>query len=165
MKYQTNKELGPFLNHWGCNFCSILQKVERKSGYKFKWTNEQIVEVYKNAMHLGIVSPEVVDKDGKPFDGCIVMDGKLLFNLAAEYAGIDARAKAFRHEEWNYQPHENEEEVLELKRNGYGGSHFVSGNNVANQHPWTHEIEYDGIEGGSRCAQEGWVASKRILGF
>lgn len=164
MKWQTNGPLGPYINHWGCHFCSILQKVEKMSKGAFKWTNEQIVEIQKNAIHLEFLTPDI-EKDGKPFDGCTVLYGDKIFNIAAEYAGIEVRAKGYRHEEWNYQPNANEEEILELKRDGYAGSHFVSGNNVANQKPWTKEIEYDGIEGGSRCAQEGWIASKRIMSF
>lgn len=165
MKWQGNEPLGPYLNHWGCHIISILGKVEFRAKGAFKWTNEQIVEVYKNAVHLGYIQEEVVDKKGNPVDGCDVLHGRELFNLAAEYAGIPDRAKYYRHEEWNYQPNADEDEILELKRHGYAGSHFVDGNNKANQNPWALEIQFDPIEGGSRCAKEGWIASKRILGF
>lgn len=165
MKFQSNPELGPFLNHWGCNVCSILQKVEKKLGYTFKWTNEQIVEVYKLGIVAGFIQDEVYNKDGSPKDGCDVLDYVGFFNLAAKYANSAWRAKNMRHAEYNYQPLENEEEILELKRDGYAGSHFVTGNNKANQSPWQKEIEYDGIEGGSQCQKLGWIASKRILVF
>jgi hypothetical protein len=165
MKWQTNKELGPYLNHWGCFIDSILQKVEKKSGYQFKWTNEQIVEIYKHGISAGFIQEEIANPDGTPKDGCDVLDVVGVFNLGADFAGIADRAKSYHYAEHDYQPQDNETEILELKRDGYAGSHYVDGNDKANQTPWQNEIEFDPIEGGSNCARVGWIASKRIFVF
>ena len=45
MKFQTNPELGPFINHWGCFFCSILEKVEKSTGWTKHFSNANVVGV------------------------------------------------------------------------------------------------------------------------
>lgn len=158
MKYQTNESLGPFINHWGCHICSILEKVEKLSvgiGKPFKFSNSDVGAVYITAMRHGAVQQEIT-KDGKPFDGCSVLDGAGLFNIACQMFDLPIEATGYRKETNDYVCKDNEEEVLELKRAGYNGSHFVAGNKYGG-------IEFDPIEGGSVCAARGWVESKRVL--
>ena len=164
MKYQTNACLGKFINAWGCNICSIMEKVEKTSalyGKPFKFSNSDVGGVYTTAMLRGIVQKEVFTEDGEPEDGCTVNNPKLLFNLCAEMFKLPVFCESFRQADAHYFPAANEEEMLELKRNGYHGSHFVSGNGKPGL--LKDEIEFDPIEGGSRCAREGWIASKRIF--
>lgn len=170
MKYQTNPSLGPFLNHWGCHVASILEKVEKASGWTKKFTNDDVVKIYRAGMECGHIQKEVFNADGSPRDGCLILDkdksgasdGEFIFNLGAELLGVPFRAKSYRKESADYVPGKGEEEVLELKRSGYNGSHFVAGTNVVGSN-WKKEIEFDPIEGGSFCAREGWIESKRIL--
>ena len=171
MKYQTNPELGPFLNHWGCHFCCILEKVEIKTNQKF--SNAEVVAIYQKAMSEGYVQKEVRDHENHPIDGCTILDGDKngagdgdkIFNLGAELKGSPIRAIGYRWESKDYVIKPNEEEILELKRVGYPGSHFVSGTGVPHPELWQHEIEFDPIEDGSQCARHGWIESKRILSF
>jgi hypothetical protein len=163
LKYQTNPQLGPFLNHWGCHICSILCKVEIRGGVKF--TNAEVYAIYQEAIHAGIVQAEIKNELGQPLDGCTVYDGARLFNLAAGFKGVPDRAASYRHENADYVIKSNEEEILELKRSGYLGSHFVSGTGISNPDHWQGEIEFDPIEGGSQCGRIGYIASKRILKF
>ena len=131
-----------------------------------KFTNDDVVAVYRRAMDLGYVQKEVASPSGAPADGCTVLDGLGLFNLAASYSGAKIRAKSYRHESADYEIIPTaEEEILELKRAGYTGSHFVCGNGIAKSGRWQNEIEFDPIEGGSQCARSGWIASKRIIEF
>jgi hypothetical protein len=171
MKYQTNPELGQYLNHWGCYIISILEKVE-KANPGFKFSNSDIDKVYITAMRHGYVSLEV-NRNGNPFDGCTVQNytpdqkwdghGTVgIFNTACDMFGLKNRCISSRHESKNYIPISGEEEILELKRDKYKGSHFVDGNGKANVH-LLDEIEFDPIEGGSQCAKLGWIDSKRIL--
>lgn len=168
MKYQTNPQLGPFLNHWGCHIHSILEKVEKVSGWNVKFTNENVLTVYYLGMSKGFIQREVFDKNGIPSDGCIILatgkdtHGDEVFNIGAEILGIHYRATEYRYESADYVPKKDEEEILELKRRGYYGSHFVSGTNIVGCN-WKKEIEFDPIEGGSNCARDGWIESKRIL--
>lgn len=163
MKYQTNPQLGKFINAWGCNLCCILEKVEKslaRFGKAFKFSNPDVVTVYKTAMERGFVQKEVFTEDGEPKDGCTVNNPKAVFNLCAEMFKLPIYCESFRQADADYIPSDGEEEILELKRAGYNGSHFVSGN--GNTKSLKDEIEFDPIEGGSRCAREGWIASKRI---
>lgn len=164
MKYQTNPELGPFVNNWGCNIHSVLEKVEKTSarfGRPFKFSNNDVSAVYVSAMRHGIIGPEVKSEDGAPVDGCVVNNGKALFNLCAVMYSLPVRCDDMRTESASYTPISGEEEILELKRAGYSGSHFVAGNGVPSK-SLANEIEFDPIEGGSQCAKKGWIASKRI---
>ena len=165
MKYQTNPELGPYINLWGCDICSILSKVEKKSGYTWSWTNDQIVEVYKKGILAKFIQEEVANPDGSPLDGCDVEDYAGFYNLAAEYAGIKSVCVEMRFEDHLYEPLANEEEILELKRANHAGSHFVAGNGNTSPTNLETELEFDPIEGGSITAAQGWIASKRILVF
>ena len=163
MKYQTNPSHGPFINHWGCNLCCIMEKVEVTSaryGRPFKFSNSDVGGVYLTAIRHGIVQKEVRSEDGEPLDGCAVYNGKALFNLCAEMFSLPVECVEMQTEGKYYQPKPNEEEILELKRKGMDGSHFVSGNGKSGV--LADEIEFDPIEGGSRCAKEGWIESKRI---
>jgi hypothetical protein len=158
MKYQTNEELGVFINKWGCHICSVLCKAEvtsRRFGKYFKFSNSDVGAVYLAGMEKGFIQAEEY-KDGKPFDGCSVLDGARLFNLAASMFDLPVVATRYRWENKDYTPKEGEEELLELKRTGMQGSHFVCGNGSGG-------IEFDPIEGGSQAARLGWVESKRIL--
>lgn len=170
MKYQTNKALGPFLNKWGCHIACILQKVEKACGGSKKFTNEDVVTIYKRGIAEGHIQKEEFNPDGTAKIGCLVLDkdgsgasdGEFLFNFGAELLGVSVRAKSYRREKADYVPKQGEEEILELKRHGYNGSHFVSGTNIVGSN-WKKEIEFDPIEGGSNCARDGWIESKRIL--
>ena len=160
MKYQTDTALGPFINAWGCFFCSILEKVEKHSGYHFSISD--ITGIYLMGIRYGFIQKEVFDNEGKPKDGCDIIDKVELYNLAANICSLKTKCVGYRKESKDYKLKPGEEEILELKRNGYHGVHFVSGNGNYGV-PLKSEIEYDPIEGGSRCAREGWIESKRIL--
>jgi hypothetical protein len=165
MKWQNQPQFSLYIQHWYCNVFSHLEKVEKRSGWKYSWTNDGINDISQKAIDAGFVQKNIANLDGTPKDGGDVLNYVGLFNLAAEYAGISDRAVSMHFSEHDYQPLPNEEEILELKRDGYAGSHFTAGNNVANQTPWNKEIEFDSIMGGSQCAKLGWIASKRILVF
>jgi hypothetical protein len=161
LKYQTNPELGPFLNKWGCFHNSILCKLEKHAkGYRF--TNDDVRRVYVTAMRHGVVQEEAFDGKGKPIDGCDILDHMELYNLAAVMFGIRSRCVEYRVEKPDYHTKPNEEEILELKRNGLKGSHFVCGNGSFGV-PVKARVEFDPIEGGSNCARDGWIESIRIM--
>lgn len=162
MKFQTNPSLGGYINHWGCHIISILQKVEKLSGGKIKLSNSDVCAIYLKAKSDGAVQAEISDCKGNPLDGCDVYHGDHLFNIAVEMFNFPIRCIEYRKESALYIPSRGEEEILELKRDGYKGSHFVAGNGKPSN-PWQKEIEFDPIEGGSKCASLGWIASKRIM--
>lgn len=162
MKYQTNPELGPFINHWGCFFCSILEKVEKSTGWYIRFLNENVVGIYSYGVQMGWITKEVLD-GATPKDGCFVLDAPSVYNYAAEMIDIRSRCTGYRKADKLYIPTIGEEEILCLGRAGYNGSHFVAGTGVAHVPEWQKEIEFDPIEGGSRCAKEGFIVSKRIL--
>jgi len=168
MKFQTNPPLGPFINHWGCHIDSILEKVEKVCGGTKKFSNDDVLTVYYLGMAKGFIQREVFDKNGIAIDGCLVLangddtHGDEIFNLGAELLGIPFRAKGYRKEVAAYEPKAGEEEILCLKRKNYAGEHFVAGTNIVGMN-WKKEIEFDPIEGGSNCARDGWIDSKRIL--
>ena len=162
MKYQTNPELGPFINHWGCFFCSILEKVEKSTGWVLRFSNPMVVAIYAGCIERGWISKEQW-KNGQPFDGCWVLDAPAVYNYAAEQLGSTWRCKSYHKADKTYIPYANQEELLELGRSGYDGSHFVAGTGVAHVPDWNKEIEFDPIEAGSQCARIGFIKSKRIL--
>lgn len=172
MKFQTNPSLGPFLNHWGCHIHSILSKVEKVCGGAAKFSNDDVLTVYFRGMSEGWIQREVFDKEGRPLDGCLVLArsekdgtrscGDLIFNFGAELLGVPFLATGYRKESSEYVPVAGEEEILCLNRKSYSGEHFVSGTGIVGSN-WKKEIEFDPIEGGSNCARDGWIASKRIL--
>ena len=158
MKYQTNPSHGKFINAWGCNICSIMCKVEITSaryGKPFKFSNSDVGGVYLEAMRRGIVGPETYTEDGEPLDGCVVFNGKALFNLCAEMFNLPVYCESMVQAPASYVPTTGEEEILELRRPDYKGSHFVCGDGKGG-------IQFDPIEGGSKMARFGYVASKRI---
>ena len=135
-----------------------MEKVEVTSaryGRPFKFSNSDVGGVYLTAIRHGIVQKEVRSEDGEPLDGCTVYNGEALFNLCAEMFSLPVECTEMRTEAKDYKSKSGEEEILELKRKGMEGAHFVSGNGKGG-------IEFDPIEGGSRCAKEGWIESKRI---
>src|SRR5574344_1219874 len=162
MKYQTNPELGPFINHWGCFLCSILEKVEKSTGWEKHFSNENIVGIYQHGINAGWITKEVWD-GATPKDGCFVLDAPSVYNYAAEFLGVRARCSGYKKVDKTYIPARNEEEILCLGRAGYNGSHFVAGTGVAHVPEWQGEIEFDPIEDGSQCAKLGFIKSKRIL--
>jgi len=162
MKFQTNEELGPFINHWGCFFCSILEKVEKATEWTQHFSNPAVVAIYVEGMKRGWITQEVWEND-KPKDGCFVLDAPAVYNYAAEQLGGKWRCTGNRKVDKLYLPYAGEEEILELGRAGYNGSHFVAGTGVIHSPDWRDEIEFDPIEGGSQCAKLGFIKSKRIL--
>lgn len=135
-----------------------MEKVEKASaryGKPFKFSNSDVGGVYLTAMRHGIIQKEVRSEDGEPLDGCTVYNGKALFNLCADMFSLPVECTDMRTESKGYKPKPSEEEILELKRDGMKGSHFVSGNGRGG-------IEFDPIEGGSVTARLGWIESKRI---
>ena len=143
---------------------SIMEKVEVTSarfGKPFKFSNSDVGGVYERAKQTGIVQKEVFSEDGEPLDGCTVYNGKALFNLCAAMFDLPVHCESFRLEPATYVVKKGEEEILELRREGKTGSHFVSGTGKPGSLP--DIVEFDPIEGGSQSARVGWVASKRIL--
>ena len=165
MRFQTNPALGPFLNAWGCHVTTILEKVEKKSGYAWSWSDADTVIVYQAGIANGAIQREVKDGAGNPVDGCDVLDGVKFFNLAAEMAGIPDRLKEYAHLPKDYVCQPGEEEILECARDGHPGFHFMSGNGVPDPVTWQNEIEFDPWEGGSMTARVGYIVEKRILRF
>ncbi len=160
MKFQTNPELGLFINHWGCFYCSILEKVEKSTKWTRHFSNDDVVKVYKDCIASGMISPEQW-KNNKPSDGCFVYNAPGVYNYAAKFLESKARCTGYKKVNKNYKPLSGEEEILCLNRKGYNGSHFVAGTNVAGI--LKEEIEFDPIEYGSNCAKRGFIQSKRIL--
>ena len=164
MKYQTNPELGPYINAFGCYLCSILEKVEKKSGYTVSFSNEDVLKIYNDSMAQGFISQESKDADGN-LNGCVINDPDLVFNLAATMKGVNVRCLEVSHVDAKVLPNNNEEEILFCKRAGHDGGHFMAGTGKANPSHWQDEIEFDSWEGGSKTAELGWIDSKRILSF
>lgn len=163
MIHQTDKELGPYINKWGCFLISILRLVEKNSnGYTF--SARDILKIYENAMRHELVSREVADEDGKPKDGCTILEHRGLYNMTAEMYGFRTRCLSYRKEDSDYIPDvtKGEEEILELKRDGMAGSHFVTGNGKKSK-TVIGRIEFDPIAGGSVTARLGWIESVRIF--
>jgi len=166
MIFQTNKKLGPYLNKWGCFFCSILQKVEKVSGVSF--SENDTLTIYTKAMASGAISAEIKDDPDTPqdeMDGVTILQPAVVFNIAAAYAKVKSRCVGCAWSDPSVVPFLHQEEIIELKRHDKKGSHFVSGTGRSPTpgRPWQDEIEFDPIEGGSVAAKLGYIASKRIL--
>lgn len=163
MIYQTNRALGAYINKWGCYLMAIIQKVE-KNGNGLKFNERDILGIYENAKRHGFVSQEVTNRDGTAKDGCYVLEPQILYNMIAEMFGFRTRCLSYRKEDSNGKPNRaiGEEEILELKREGLEGSHFVSGNGK-NTKTIPARIEFDPIESGSITARLGWIESVRIF--
>jgi len=161
MKWQTNPELGIFINHWGCFFCCILEKVEKATGWTKHFSNENVVGIYQTGMDSGWITKEVWEKHS-PVDGCFVINAPAVYNYAAQFIGVASKCTGYSKVGKLYIPGKSEEEILCLTRYGYDGMHFVAGTGIAGN-PWNNEIEFDPIEGGSLCAKNGFIDSKRIL--
>lgn len=129
-------------------------------GYRI--TNDDVKRAYMTAMRHGVIQNEVFDRDGKPIDGCDILDHMEFYNLSAVLFGIRSRCLEYRWEPADYKTKPGEEEILELKRSGVKGSHFVCGNGSYGV-PVKARIEFDPIEGGSNSARDGWIESVRIL--
>jgi hypothetical protein len=167
MKYQTNKELGPFFNAWGCNIDAHLEKIEKVSKWNYSWSNEGILNVYHESMDKGFVQKEKYDCTGDLLDGCTVLNGIGLFNLAADYAGLNYRCVAYKVETPDYVCKHGEEEILKCQytakdENKTVHTHFMDGLG-SNLNPWNKDIEFDPIEGGSNTAKYGHIVEKHIL--
>ena len=171
MKYQTNPELGPFINEWGCFFTSGLEKVEKSTGWTKHFSNPNVVGIYQYCMEQtfryydGTIKPWISAEEwdgSKPKNGCFIWNLPAVYNYAAEFLGSHYRCTGYKKVDKLYVPKRNEEEILCLGRDGYNGTHFVSGTGVK-ETPWQGEIEFDPIEGGSQCAKKGFIESKRIL--
>lgn len=161
MIHQTDKELGPYINKWGCFLISILRLVEKNSnGYTF--SARDILKIYENAMRHELVSREVADEDGSAKSGCYILKQRGLYNMAAEMYGFNTRCLNYYWRPANYQKQTGEDEILELKRDGMAGSHFVTGNGSFGV-PVLNRIEFDPIAGGSVTARRGWIKSIRIF--
>jgi hypothetical protein len=159
--HQTDKELGPYINKWGCFLISILRLVEKNgTGYTFR--AHDILKIYENAMRHELVSREVKDSDGSPKDGCTILEQRGLYNMAAEMYGFNTRCLNYYWRPADYQKQTGEDEILELKRSGVKGSHFVTGNGSFGV-PVLNRIEFDPIAGGSVTARRGWIESIRIF--
>lgn len=163
MIHQTDKELGPYINKWGCFLMAIIQKVE-KNGNGYTFSARDILKIYENAMRHELVRREVADKDGNPKGGCYILKQQMLYNMAAEMYGFNTRCLSYKKEDASYIPDttKGEEEILELKRDGMAGSHFVSGNGKKSK-TVIGRIEFDPIAGGSVTARRGWIESIRIF--
>lgn len=155
MKYQTDKELGPFINKWGCFFISILYHVEKQTGKEFSC--DEILAIYREAIVRGYVQKELADAQGRPLDGCDVYDPKSVFLLAGGYC------KGFYKAPRDFVPASNEVEILCLARADHKGFHFVAGNKNTKTGKLADEIAFDPIKGGSLTAKLGWIDSKRVL--
>ena len=113
-------------------------------------------------MQNRFIQQELFTNDGKPFDGGYVLEQKGFYNFAAQMFGIKSRCVEYRWEPASYKIKQGEEEILELKRNGVKGSHFVCGNGSFGV-PLKARIEFDPIEGGSNSARDGWIESVRVF--
>lgn len=161
MIHQTDRALGAYINKWGCFLISILRLVEKNSnGYTF--SAHDILKIYENAMRHELVSREVADKDGNPKGGCYILKQRGLYNMAAEMYGLKTRCLNYYKMGAGYKKESSEDEILELKRSGMKGSHFVTGNGSFGV-PVINRIDFDPIEGGSITAQRGWIESIRIF--
>ena len=163
MIHQTDKELGLYINKWGCFLISILRLVE-KNGNGYTFSAHDILKIYENAMRHELVGREVADEDGNPKGGCYILKQQMLYNMAAEMYGFKTRCLSYRREKPDYIPDitKGEEEILELKRDGMSGSHFVTGNGKKSK-TLIGRIEFDPIAGGSVTARRGWIESVRIF--
>ena len=163
MIYQTNRALGAYINKWGCFLVAIIQKVE-KNGNGLTFNERDILGIYENAKRHGFVSQEEANKDGTAKDGCYILEPQMLYNMVSEMFGFSTRCLSYRKEDANYIPDtiKGEEEILELKRDGMSGSHFVSGNGKKSK-TVIGRIEFDPIESGSITARRGWIESIRIF--
>jgi len=90
VKIPNKSRTWPLLEPLGMSFCCILEKVEQKTGLKF--SNAEVVAVYQQAMHIGIVQKEVFDHEGHPIDGCDILNGVAVFNLAAKLKSSPIRS-------------------------------------------------------------------------
>ena len=161
--YQTNRALGAYINKWGCFLMAIIQKVE-KNGNGLTFNERDILGIYENAKRHGFVSQEKANKDGTAKDGCYVLEPQMLYNMVSEMFGFRTRCLSYKKEDSDYTPDTTigEEEILELKRDGMSGSHFVSGNGKKSK-TVIGRIEFDPIESGSITARLGWIDSIRIF--
>ncbi len=161
MIHQTDRALGAYINKWGCFLISILRLVEKNSnGYTFQ--ARDILKIYENAMRHELVSREVKDSDGNPKSGCYILNQRGLYNMATEMYGFNTRCLNYYWRPADYQKQTGEDEILELKRDGMAGSHFVTGNGSFGV-PVLNRIEFDPIAGGSITARLGWIKSVRIF--
>jgi hypothetical protein len=127
-----------------------------------RFSNDEVKWIYFQGMQNRFIQQELFTNDGKPLDGGYILDQKGFYNFAAQMFGIKSRCVEYRREPVSYKTKPGEEEILELKRSGVKGSHFVCGNGSFGV-PLKARIEFDPIEGGSKSARDGWIESVRVF--
>ena len=147
MVYQFDPELGPFLKEWGCYFCSLLRIVEEQTGKKFG--AQETRAIYIASMMTGIISKEVYDENGKPLDGCTVLDPDTLIHIAG------GKGTVRKVDGSGYQVATGESQVLRFHNPRTGFAHFVVGDGKG-------KVKWDPLES-SVTVREGQIVDQRII--
>jgi hypothetical protein len=147
MVLQTEKELGAFINEWGCYLCSLLAVAEEQRKKTFE--AHEVMSIYLAAMHVGIVSREVWDDKGKPADGCTILDPDALLRLAG------GKGTVRKVDGSGYQASSGESQVLCFHNPRTGFYHFVVGDGKG-------KVKWDPLEN-SVTVREGHVVNQRII--
>ena len=160
MLYQTDPALGPYINEFGCLFCDILKKVEKRTRPDKPFGADEILAIYKSGMQTGIIGQEQADADGNPASGCYINDLNALLRLAgagnAQFQINPGSSDIF----WpvGSQPDSNEEIIERWHNDRTGFTHFVCGAPDGS-------VEWDPIEGGSVTVREGSPNAYNLIQF
>ncbi len=160
MLYQTDDRLNKYINEFGCLFCSVLFKVEKRTRPTNPFSADEILAIYNSGMANGVIGPEKSDGQGNPVDGCYINDLNALLNLAgAGNASFDVNpgsgdifwpvGSGVMH---------NEECIQRWHNPRTGFTHFVCG-------AQTGDVEWDPIEGGSVTVREGSPNAYNLIQF
>lgn len=149
MVLQTDKELGAFINEWGCYFCSLLAVAEEQRKKVFE--AHEVMSIYLAAMHVGIISKEVWDENGRPKDGCTVLDPDALLRLAG------GKGSVRKVDGSGYKAATGEWQILRFHNQRTGFSHFVLGDGNG-------KVRFDPL-GHSVTVKEGRVVDQRIIKY
>ena len=140
---QNDMRLRSPIRQYGCYFMSLLWHINR-------YTNTPLsVQRINSSIYHGAV------QQGFMTSNCYVQDPTGF----CQWLGWDA-VYTGKHEKPDYICGPNEAEIL-LFKHDKAGDHFVAGDGKGNvtYDPWYHE------RGGSLCASEGVLVSKRIFKF
>jgi hypothetical protein len=147
MLLQSEKDLGPYVNKYGCYMMSIL--FHAMMARRKPMTASEVIAIYVSAKASGLIGPEKADKDGHPIDGCYVNDPAMLYHVAGGGHVLIKKVDGL------YQCKADEREILAWFNARTNFTHFTAGNGSG-------VCVYDPL-GQSITRSEGVIISKRIL--
>jgi hypothetical protein len=137
--YQTDSEFPSSINHFGCYFMSLLERMT--THYDLSFTHDVALSIFNYGQDKGYIDEEVTLIDPQDLCDHVIGTGKIRFY--GKYTPT-------------YETQDNELEILCWHKSGASFNHFCSGNGkgVVFYDPWS--------ETGSDSVRNGQLIGKRI---